>query len=141
MKTTIIGGLAMAVVLGFAHVAPARSLRALIGVASQPTGTTFTTSSGNPVWAHAYGYDSAGVLKCQARGYGNNTWGVAGSCPAAAVKHHAQLRSTGDIHCSSVQVAWNTKQVCWPSNSMWLSPNGGALVNVGTVQAWSDPIL
>lgn len=131
----------MAVVLGFAPVAPARSLKALIGVASQPTGTTFTTGAGNPVWAHANGYDSGGVLKCAARGYVNNTWGAAGSCPATAVKHHAQLRSTGATYCTSVQVAWNTRQVCWPSGNMWLRPNGGALVNVGTVQAWSDPIL
>src|SRR5689334_233061 len=59
MKTGIVGGLAMAVVLGFAPGAPAKSIKALIGVASQPTGTTFTTSSGNLVWAQASGFDSS----------------------------------------------------------------------------------
>ena len=141
LKTTIIGGLAMAVVLGFAPGAPARTVKALIGVASQPTGTRFTTSSGNWIWAAASGVNSVGVQVCGARAYANNTWTTASSCPATAVKHRAQLRSVEAIYCSSTPVAWNSQQVCWVSD-MLIHPNGGATpVNVGTVQAWSDPVL
>lgn len=137
MKTEIIGALAMAVVLGFAPGAPAKSIKALIGVASQPTGTSFTTSTGNLVWSQASGFDSSGNLRCFARGTLNNTWSTSNVCDAAAVKSNAELRSTGVTFCTSTPVAWASGQVCWVNN-MFLSPNGGPVVNVGTVQAWSN---
>ena len=140
MKKTTIGGLAVAVVLGFAPAAPAKTVKAFISVGSQPTGTTFTTSNGSAVWAQANGFNSVGVMTCVARGYVNKVWTTAGSCDAAAVKHNAQLRSLGSTFCTSAQVAWNSKQLCWVDNLL-PSPNGGALVNVGTVLAYSDTAL
>ncbi len=137
MKTTMMGGLVMAVVLGFAPGTPAKTLQGMIANSNQPNGTVFTSCNGSLIFALASGYDSSGNTVCSLRAASNNTWLTTTSCPASAVKQGVQLRAAGTSFCSSNQIAWGTGHVCFVSN-MLLKPNGGACVSHPTVYAFSS---
>lgn len=144
MKAKItIGGVVMAAVLGFASGAPAKTLQALLYTPDRPAGTTFKTCNGRDVWAHAGGYDNAGVLQCLARSFNNSSWVTQSACGATAVKQNAELRATGVTFCASAKSPWGAPgsaagQVC-SVNNIFLVPNGvGSCVSHSTMFSFSN---
>lgn len=138
-KMIVRGVVAMVGILGFAPSAPAKSLQSLLYTGNYSTGSTFSTCNGSStVWAQASGWDSGGSLRCLVRQFNNNQWLTTSNCDASAVKENASLRSVGNAFCTSPKSNWGAGgQVC-SVNNLFLKPNGGACVNVGTVFSFSN---
>lgn len=138
-KMMMIRGAALMAILGVAPVATAKSLQALIWAPNYGSGATFQTCNGSStVWGQATGRDSSGNLMCLARAFNNSAW-VTTACGATATQHNASLRSVNVSHCTSPTSAWPSLQFC-SVNNFFMKVNGGACVNAGTVNVWSNAI-
>lgn len=134
-KKMMIRGAALMASLAFAPVATAKSLQGLMWASNYNT-ATFQTCAGSSVWGQATGRDSSGNLMCLARSFNNGTW-VTTACGATTTTHNASLRSTGNSYCTSATGGWPSLQAC-SVNNFWMKVNGGACVNGGTVNVWSN---
>jgi hypothetical protein len=137
-KLMMMRGAALLAILGFASVATAKSVQALIWAPNYSSGSTFTLCNGNSLWAQATGRDNSGVVVCGFRQTKNTLWGT-GACPSGAITHNASLRSINASHCASPSSGWGTLQFC-AVNNFFMKVNGGACVNGGTVNVWSNAI-
>lgn len=135
----MIRGAVLTTILGFASVATAKTLQPLIWAPNYASGSTFTTcNNSGSIWGQATGLDNSGWLVCFQRQFQNTIWGTQ-TCPASATKHYASLRSVGNSYCTSPTSSWNSLQFC-AVNNFWMKINGGACVNGGTVNVWSNAI-
>lgn len=135
-KKMMVRGAALMATLALAPVATAKSLQALIWAPNYNTATFHTCNGASTVWGQATGRDSSGNLMCLARSFNNGVW-VTTACGATATQHNASLRSVGNSYCTSATGAWPSLQHC-AVNNMFMKVNGGACVNAGTVNVWSN---
>lgn len=142
IRQIVMGLAAFAVVTtGAVNTASAKSVWAMLSDQNPatPNGVSYKTSTGDPVFAQADGYDSQGVYGCIARSYNNNIR-TTSPCNTNEVTYQSFVRIVGTTLCSSTVNNWSGIITICVTPNIYVCPSNGSCTSGIYLQGWGRGI-